>query len=129
MEGVAFGLRDSVEILRETGLRIVQVRASGGGARSPLWRQILADILDVEVVTVNVPEGAAYGAALIAGVGAGVFPTVERASAATLTATTRTQPVAPHRDVYASLYEEYTSLYPALRPAFEQLAGIAHDRA
>ena len=124
MEGVAFGLRDSFEILREMGLRVVQLRASGGGARSPVWRQILADILDAEVVTVNVPEGAAYGAALIAGVGAAVFPTVETASAATLTAATRTPPVAAHRDVYASLYEEYKSLYPALRPAFEQLARV-----
>lgn len=124
MEGVAFGLRDSFEILCEMGLRVVQVRASGGGARSPLWRQILADILDAEVVTVNVPEGAAYGAALVAGVGAGVFPTVEAASATTLTATTRTEPVAAHTNLYASLYEEYKRLYPALRPAFEQLASV-----
>ncbi len=124
MEGVTFGLRDSFEILRAMDLRVVQVRASGGGARSPLWRQILADILDTEVVTMNVSEGAAFGAALIAGVGAGVFPTVEAACEATLAATTRTEPVAAHRRVYESLYGDYRNLYPALRPAFEQLATL-----
>ncbi len=125
MEGVTFGLRDSMEILRAMDLRVVQVRASGGGARSTLWRQILADILDTEVVTMNVTEGAAYGAALLAGVGAGVFPTVQAACDATLAATTGTGPITAHRAIYASLYGRYRDLYPALRSSFEQLAGGA----
>ena len=72
LEGVAFGLRDSMELVRGAGLGAIrQVRVSGGGSRSPLWRQILADVMDCELVTVNVTEGASYGAALLAGVGAG----------------------------------------------------------
>ena len=128
MEGVTFGLRDSMEILRTMGLRVVQVRASGGGARSSLWRQILADILDTEVVTMNVTEGAAYGAALLAGVGAGIFPTVQGACDATLAASTRTDPITAHRALYAALYGSYKDLYPALRSSFEQLAAVTRDR-
>ena len=65
LEGVAFGLKDSFELMKSAGLaKIEQVRVSGGGARSPLWRQILADVFDAELVTVNTTEGAAYGAAL-----------------------------------------------------------------
>ena len=122
MEGVACGLRDSFEILRAMGVHLEQVRASGGGARSALWRQILADVLDTEVVTTTVTEGAAYGAALLAGVGAGVFPSVEAACARTLTLATRTAPNPQNRAVYASLYDRYRELYPALRPTFERLA-------
>jgi xylulokinase len=67
LEGVAFGLRDSFELMKEAGLaNIDQVRISGGGGKSPLWRQILADVCNAEIVTVNTAEGAAYGAALLA---------------------------------------------------------------
>jgi xylulokinase len=122
MEGVTFGLRDSFEILRAMGVRMTQVRASGGGARSALWRQILADILDTEVVTMTVTEGAAYGAALLAGVGAGVFPTVEAACEQTITVATRNQPNRETRELYDSRYDAYRRLYPALRPTFDFLA-------
>jgi xylulokinase len=73
LEGVAFGLRDSLQLMRALGMPLTQVRASGGGARSAFWRQILADVFDTAMATVNVTEGAAYGAALLAGVGAGVY--------------------------------------------------------
>lgn len=122
MEGVAFGLRDSFEILGALGVSASQVRASGGGARSPLWCQILADVLQVEVVTVTVTEGAAYGAALLAGVGAGVYRSVEEACDLTVRVVNRTEPVPAHRAVYEDLYQVYRGLYPALRPAFAQLA-------
>lgn len=80
LEGVAFGLRDSMELMRSAGLgEIKQVCVSGGGAKSSLWLQILADVLGTELVTVKVSEGAAYGATLLAGVGAGTWPTVEAA--------------------------------------------------
>ncbi len=129
MEGVAFGLRDSLAILHEMGLRPTEVRLSGGGSRSAVWRQIVADVLGTEVVTMQVAEGAAYGAALLAGVGAGVFPSVEAACEATLRPATRTEPVARNRAVYEDLYGVYRALYPALRPAFAQLAGAARCRA
>ena len=93
LEGVAFGLRDSFELMKGVGLSgIRQVRVSGGGARSPLWRQILADVLDSELVTVNTTEGAAYGAALLAGVGVGVWSDVDAACGQTITVTGSTRP-------------------------------------
>ena len=122
MEGVAFGLRDSFEILRDMGLRTGQVRISGGGSRDTVWRQIIADVLQTEVVTMNMAEGAAYGAALLGGVGAGVFSTVEEACDATLRPVTRTEPIVANQQVYESLYGTYKALYPALRSAFLRLA-------
>ena len=80
LEGVAFGLKDSFSLIQAAGLSdIRQVRASGGGTKSALWRQILADVLGVELVTVNTTEGAAFGAALLAGVGAGNWADVPAA--------------------------------------------------
>ena len=94
LEGVSYGLRDSLELMRGLGVPVDQIRALGGGARSPLWRQILADVFGVELVTVNVTEGAAYGAALLAGVGAGVYHSVEDACARTVKITGSTEPTA-----------------------------------
>jgi xylulokinase len=122
LEGVAFGLRDSFELMRAAGLAgIRQVRITGGGARSPLWRQILAAVLDAELVTVNTTEGAAYGAALLAATGAGAFPDVESACAATIRITGSTTP-GPASKVYQEVYPLYRALYPALRPSFEAVA-------
>ncbi|MRR52581.1 MAG: xylulokinase, partial [Rhodocyclaceae bacterium] len=91
LEGVAFGLRDSLELVLGAGLGAVdQVRASGGGIKSPIWRQILADVMGVELVTVNTTEGAAYGSALLAGVGSGVWGSVAEACDATIQVTSTT---------------------------------------
>jgi len=122
LEGVSFGLRDCLELVTRLGVPIEQVRASGGGARSPLWRQIQADVFGTELVLVNVTEGAAYGAALLAGVGAGVYASVEQAVAQTVSITDLTTPVAENVQVYNKLYPVYRSLYPALKPAFHALA-------
>ncbi len=123
LEGVSYGLLDSLELMRALGLQIDQVRASGGGARSPFWRQILADVFDTEIVTVNITEGAAYGAALLAGVGAGVFPSVEQACQAAIRITGSTEPGEAAR-VYAAYYPRYRALYPALKAEFRALAQI-----
>lgn len=123
LEGVSFGLRDSFELMKNAGLKnINQVRVTGGGARSPLWRQILADILQAEVVTVNTVEGAAYGAALLAATGAGAFANVESACDATIQITGR---ISPDKDqsVYEKLYPLYRGLYPALKPTFAAIAA------
>ncbi len=123
LEGVAFGLRDSFELMKAAGLTdIRQVRVSGGGAKSPLWRQILADVLDAELVTVNTSEGAAYGAALLAGVGGGVWPTVDAACAAGVTVTGSTRPQAEVVACYQPLYEQYRALYPALKDIYHHLS-------
>jgi xylulokinase len=122
LEGVAFGLRDGFELMQAAGLaEITQVRITGGGAKSPLWRRILADVLDAELVTVNTTEGAAYGAALLAATGRGAFADVESACAAVIQATGSTEP-GPGRGVYQDLYPLYRDLYPALRATFNAVA-------
>lgn len=123
LEGVAFGLRDSLELLRAAGASLpTQVRISGGGARNCLWRQIIADVLQTELVMVNTEEGAAYGAALLAGVGAGVWPEVEAACADVVKTTNRVMPRAEAAAGYQALYNSYRQLYPALKPTFGDLS-------
>jgi xylulokinase len=121
LEGVSFGLRDSLELIKSLGVPITQVRASGGGARSPLWRQIQADVFGSELVLVNITEGAAYGAALLAGVGGGLYQSVTEAVKATVKVTDRTAPVAEDVRRYEELYPVYRNLYPALRDSFHAL--------
>ncbi len=121
LEGVSFGLRDSLELIKGLGVPLEQVRASGGGARSAVWRQIQADVFGAELVLVNVTEGAAYGAALLAGVGAGMYQSVDEAVAATVRITDRTAPLSDHVKQYEKLYPIYRSLYPALKDSFHVL--------
>ena len=120
LEGVAFGLRDGLDQMIAAGMPApAQVRASGGGTASPVWRQVLADILGCELATVSTTEGAAYGASLLAAVGAGWFPTVEAASEALVRVTPM---AAPGRDAprYAEAHGAYRELYPALAPTFHR---------
>jgi xylulokinase len=125
LEGVAFGLRDSFELIRGAGLgQINQVRVSGGGARSALWRQILADVLDTELVTVNTTEGAAYGAALLAGVGAGVWADVDQACQTTIQIVDRVVPQTDQVAQYSALYPLYRALYPILKSTFDDLTAL-----
>jgi xylulokinase len=125
LEGVAFGLRDSMELVQSAGLgQIAQVRVSGGGARSALWRQILSDVLDTELVTVNTTEGAAYGAALCAGVGAKVWPDVDAACEATIKVIHRVTPQVNRVDRYNALYPVYRSLYGKLKATFDELTSF-----
>jgi xylulokinase len=122
LEGVAYGLRDSLELLRALEIPIRQVRALGGGARSRLWRQIMADIFGVELVTINITEGAAYGAALLAGVGAGVYRDVFEAADRTVRVVDRTEPVPAHVSTYDRSYRDYRALYGQLKPTFDSVA-------
>ena len=124
LEGVSFGLRDSFELIRAAGgADLTEVRASGGGTRSPLWRQILADVLNAEVRTVATAEGAAHGAAILAAVGGGWFDSVAEASAHWLELD---PPTSPSADIahYAELYESYRELYPALRDTTHRLSSL-----
>jgi xylulokinase len=121
LEGVAFGLRDGFELMKATGLaNVTQVRASGGGLRSPLWRQILADVLGTEIVTVTTTEGAAYGAALLAAVGLGEFTSVVESCEKVIRVSGCTTP-SPQTDSYIQAYQLYRTLYPALKPTFAAL--------
>ncbi|MCB0197367.1 MAG: xylulokinase [Anaerolineae bacterium] len=126
LEGVAFGLRDGFELMKAAGLTdIKQVRVSGGGAKSPIWRQILADVLNVELVTVNTSEGAAYGAALLGAVGAGVWPDVDTATEACIQLTGSTRPQEATVAAYEPYYAQYRELYPALQNISHNLGNLA----
>jgi xylulokinase len=124
MEGVTFGLRDALELVRERGVEARRVRVSGGGAESATWRRMMADVFDAEVATVNVTEGAAYGAALLAGVGAGVYADVAEAARTTVRETSVTAPGADAAE-YDAPYAAYRTLYPALRDWFSSSGGGA----
>jgi len=116
LEGVAFSLKDCFTIIEEQGLTLEQVRATGGGAKSPLWRQIIADVLGVELVTTNAQEGPAFGAALLAGVASGIYSSVQQACEATIRIVERTLPQSDKPVAYARAYEQFRALYPALKP-------------
>jgi xylulokinase len=121
LEGVAYGIKDIFQLIQSAGLgEINQVRISGGGARSSFWKQIITDVLDVDLVTVNISEGAAYGAALLAGVGAGIFPDVPSACEAIVKVTGITTRSAD-TPTYAEYYPRYQALYPILAPEFHAI--------
>src|ERR1700674_156858 len=115
LEGVAFSLRDTFTIFRELGVPVKSIRLGGGGARSSLWQQIQADIYGLPVDLVAADEGAAYGAALLAGVGAGGWRSVEAACGTAVHVAKRVEPVAKNVELMNRRYEEYRKLYPALR--------------
>lgn len=122
LEGVAYGLRDSLEIFQEMGVNPTQIRLSGGGARSDVWRQIQADIYNRECVTINMDEGPAFGVALLAGVGVGLYSSVPAACAATIKVVDRVPPVAAHAAVYARYYPIFRKLYDDLKDDFKAVA-------
>lgn len=118
LEGVAFGLRDSLKLMTAAGVEAPsQIRASGGGTRSGLWRQILADVLEAEIATVPTEEGAAYGAAVLASVGAGWFESVDQACAEVVSVNPAAAP-GEDVEVYRETHARYVGLYPALAPTF-----------
>jgi xylulokinase len=122
VEGVAFGLRDGLDLMTAAGMPApAQIRVSGGGTASPLWRQVLADVLGAEIATVSTTEGAAYGAALLAAVGVGWHATVEAAADALVTTTPMAEP-GPDVARYEELHAIYRGLYPALTASFTQLS-------
>lgn len=128
-EGVAYGLRDSFEILKEMKVPISQVRASGGGARSDIWRQIQADVTGMEHVLINVDEGPAFGAALLASVGTGIYPSVQEACRATIKVVSSTNPNLAAKPVYDRYYTVYRSLYRALKDQFREVSKIVASGA
>jgi len=132
LEGVAFGLADCYALMTDaiggdggvTDGPAKRVRITGGGARSALWRRIVASVLGASVEQVNSTEGAAYGAALLAGVGAGVWPDVGTACREAISVTGTDEPVAEWREPYGRMHAIYRDLYPALGPSFGRLASL-----
>jgi xylulokinase len=115
LEGVAYGLRDSLELLRGLGVDAQVGRASGGGARSRLWLEIVASVLGVPLELTEVEEGSAFGAALLAGVSNGVFATAQEAVARCVRVRGRVEPNESWARSYDESYARYRALYPAVK--------------
>lgn len=124
LEGTAFAFRDSLTLLRAAGWQGASARIIGGGAKSPLWRSIIASTLNMAVETINVDEGPAFGAALLAGVGVGSFSTAAEAADTFVKITGTVEPDRAWVPVYEEYYGLYQDLYPALKPSYSRLAQI-----
>jgi xylulokinase len=127
LEGATFAMRDSLELIREMGVKIEQVRVSGGGARNPLWRQIQADIYGCDVNLLNSTEGPAFGAALLAQVGTGGFASVPEACDATIRSVETTAMEPATRAYYDRAYVIYRKLYHDLRESFKAISALVSD--
>lgn len=124
MEGAAYAMRDSLELIKEMGASIQQIRLSGGGARNPLWRQIQADIYGQDVHTLESTEGPAFGVALLAQVGTGGFSSVPEACDATIRLTERANVDMKARDFYDRAYPIYRQLYKDLQGSFSTISSL-----
>jgi xylulokinase len=116
LEGVAFGLRDSLDAVRGLGVDVSVGRASGGGSRSVLWLRIVASVLDLPLELTESEEGSAFGAALLGGVAGGVFADTHDAVSRCVRPRSVVEPEPAWRDLYAERLPDYRALYPALRP-------------
>ena len=122
LEGVAYGIKDNFKLIQNAGLgSLKQVRASGGGTKGALWREIMATVLETELVTVNTTEGAAFGAALLAGVGVGVWPDVPTACENTIKITGSVKPNVSDLTAYRDGYQVYSELYHSLEKIFHKM--------
>jgi len=129
LEGVAFSLRDSLEIFEQLEIPIEQIRVSGGGSRSSLWRQIQADVYAKELVTLQESEGSAFGAALLAGVGGKIYSSVAEAAGQAIEIRERVTPDAARSRIYDRHYQIYRNLYPAVREFAHELVGMSAEVA
>lgn len=122
LEGVAFALRDSVEIAKGLGVSINRIRINGGGAKSPLWCRIMANVLNVKVDKINSEEGPGFGAAILAAVGCGVFSSVEEACGKLIQVVSTTEQDPELVEKYNKKYEVFRALYPAMKDVFDVMA-------
>ncbi|MDO4317145.1 MAG: xylulokinase [Lachnospiraceae bacterium] len=123
MEGVTYALRDALEIARSFGVEITRVRAIGGGAKSPLWCRVLANIMNVKVDRINCEEGPGYGAAILAAVGCGEFASVEEAASKLIRVVDTIEQEPAVVAEYEKRYAIFRSIYPALVPVFDEIAA------
>lgn len=124
MEGVGYSLKDCMNIINSMGIEVNEVRASGGGGRSKVWRQIQADMFNQEVITINSSEGPALGVAILAGVGAGVYKSVEEACESIIKPVTRQLPIMDNTETYNKYYPIYNNVYLSLKEQFKQLSKV-----
>jgi xylulokinase len=124
LEGVAFSLRDSLEIFKELEIPVAQIRASGGGSRNAVWRQIQADVYGKQLATLEESEGSAFGAALLAGVGGKIYSSVEESAREAIHIREQVAPERENSRTYDRVYEIYRALYPAVRDFAHRLAEL-----
>ena len=124
MEGVSYSLCDCNEILQEMGVDVTQMMACGGGGKSPVWRQMLADLYNCTVKTVRQEEGPALGAAILAGVGCGIYPSVEKACEMLISEKSRTEPEPALSEIYGRYHKVYQNLYSSLKQNYKDLARL-----
>ena len=124
IEGVSYSQRDCLDIIEDLGVAVRSVRASGGGARSAFWRQLLADVFNKLVVTLETQEGSAYGAALLALAGTGEYGSVPAVCRATIREVDRMQPRPAEAAFYGKAHKVYQALYPALQPLYGEIANL-----
>lgn len=124
MEGVSYSLNDCLAVVKEMGIDASEVRASGGGGKSKLWRQMQADMFGCDINTINVSEGPALGVALLAAVGAGIYNSVPEACEATIKVKETMKPIAENVDTYKKYFPIYQNVYKALKPQFEAVANV-----
>ncbi len=127
MEGVSYSLLDCINIIRDMGVSATEVRASGGGGRSPLWRQMLSDMFRCDITTINSTEGGALGVALLAGVGVGEYSSVPEACDAVIKRNTCQHMNEDTAEVYSQYYSIYRNLYPALKQSYKDVAKILNN--
>jgi xylulokinase len=125
IEGVSFALTDSARLMRDLGVNLDVVRATGGGARSALWRQVLASLFDARVLTALTDAGPAFGASILAGVGTGCWASVDDAANSLVQISAETMPDPDLAATYAGYYRLFDGLYPALRGAYRELAALS----
>ena len=126
MEGIVYSLRETIEICRERNIDIKEVRAAGGGAKSPLWRQIQADVYNAPVVTMNIEESGCAAGAILASVGTGYFESVADACRSFLHVSTRTEPIPKNVEIYEEYFRIYQQMYPTLKENFSKQAKIVN---
>lgn len=124
MEGVGYAMRDSLDIIKSLDVPVSEIRASGGGSKSQLWRQIQADVFGQDVVTINAEQGPAFGVALLAAVGAGTFKTIEEACHATIKPVKTTPLDSTAAKYYDRGFPLYQQLYRSLKKDFEAIAAL-----
>jgi len=124
LEGVSFSQKHCLEVLSGMNLVPDEIMASGGGGTSPLWRQMMADLFECRIGTVENREGPALGAAILAGVGTGIYPSVQKACKTIIKTNPPKQPILENSAKYAPYYKLYLELYPTLKDKFSALASI-----
>ena len=125
LEGVAFGLRDSLEVARSLGIKIERTKICGGGAKSPLWKKIIANVMNLKVDVIESEEGPGYGGAILAAVGCGEFASVEEAADKLVKVIDTVEPEPELVAKYEDRYQRFQKIYPTGKELFPELDNNA----